>query len=124
MLTITFPFLHPKNIQENLADTLLGLAADLDRVRRRQGPTKAELAEAPLLRDWRSAESPMGVRLVGSVHGHPRLGDRLVMTSPIWAADPGGDWVRTMSRFYRLGDPFRPTSNADDLDAYEFEGGL
>jgi hypothetical protein len=49
--------------------------------------------------------TPAGPRLIGQVTGHPRLGDRPVMTSPLWAADPASQWVRTTSRFYRLGEP-------------------
>lgn len=29
----------------------------------------------------------------------------MIMTSPLWFADPEGRWVRTLSRYYRLGPP-------------------
>jgi hypothetical protein len=49
--------------------------------------------------------TPAGVRLIGEVSDHPLLGDRPAITSPLWAADPDGRWIRTTSRFYRLGEP-------------------
>jgi hypothetical protein len=30
------------------------------------------------------------------------------MTTALWFADPDGSWVRTLSRFYRLGPPANP----------------
>jgi hypothetical protein len=27
------------------------------------------------------------------------------MTTPLWFADPGATWVRSLSRFYRLAPP-------------------
>jgi hypothetical protein len=44
-----------------------------------------------------------GVRLVGHDRGHPLLGDRAVVTSSVWFADPNDTWARTLSRFYKLG---------------------
>jgi hypothetical protein len=55
--------------------------------------------------------TPAGVRLIGHVTGHPVHGDRAVVTSPVWFADPEGTWVRTLSRFYRLGPPL----DGDDI---------
>ena len=52
--------------------------------------------------------TPEGVQLIGHASGHPIHGDRMVMTTPLWFADPEGSWVRTLSRFYRLGPPADP----------------
>jgi hypothetical protein len=60
------------------------------------------------MEDWTAVLTPEGIKLVGRVSGHPIHGDRNVMTTPLWFADPGGAWVRSMSRFYRLGPPGDP----------------
>jgi hypothetical protein len=103
MLTEAFPFLLPDNVGGELSARLRGLAYDLERIRAGVAPTAEELARAPLIVDWGTALSPLGLQLIGSVTGHPLLGDRAALTSQVWAADPDGQWVRTISRFYRLG---------------------
>jgi hypothetical protein len=103
MLTDDFPFLLPEHVGGNLPAKLRSLAADLDRVCAGVSPVVADLAEAPLIVGWRTVLSPVGLRLVGHVTDHPILGDRAAMTSQLWAADSQGQWVRTLSRFYRLG---------------------
>jgi hypothetical protein len=103
MLTDDFPFLLPEHAGGDLTAKLRNLAADLDRVCAGVSPGVADLAEAPVIVGWRTVLSPVGLRLVGYVMDHPILGDRAAMTSQIWAADPAGQWIRTLSRFYRLG---------------------
>ena len=103
MLTDDFPFLLPEHVGDDLPERLRGLADDLDRVWAGTAPSVLDLTKAPLMVNWRAVLSPVGLRLVGSVTDHPRLGDRAAMTSQIWAADPAGQWIRTLSRFYRLG---------------------
>ncbi|EKS34518.1 MAG: hypothetical protein GY844_11515 [Bradyrhizobium sp.] len=102
MLTENFPFLLPGNVG-NLPATLRRLADDLDRVHAGTAPTARELAGAPLIVDWRCALTPTGLGLAGFVAGHPLLGTRSARTSQLWAADAGGRWVRTLTRYYRLG---------------------
>jgi hypothetical protein len=51
------------------------------------------------------------LHLIGRALGHPVHGDRRVMTTPLWWADPDGNWVRSLSRFYRLG----PAADARDV---------
>lgn len=68
-------------------------------------PTDDELAEAPLLRRWTLARVPgdVGLALVGSVEGHPRLGDKpAIVTSELIAFCPDDGWAVTRSRVYRL----------------------
>jgi hypothetical protein len=104
MLTELFPFLDVRHIQADLPAKLRRLAADLEFL---QQSDVAEIAlrQAPLIDQWVAVVTPVGLRLMGAVSGHPRLGDRQVMTSPLWAAASDGSWVRTTSRFYRLGEP-------------------
>jgi hypothetical protein len=122
MLTGNFPFLLPRHIEPDLAAKLRVLADDLERIAAGTAPTAAELADAPVMFDWRSVLSPVGLRLFGRVTGHPRLGDTDAMTSQLWAAGDDGTWIRTLSRFYKLGNPFRDDNR--DAGACDFEGGV
>jgi len=103
MLTAAFPFLHPRRLESELPARLRNLAGDIERVRSGAAPSRSELAEAPLIDDWRAVLTPLGLRLSGMVIGHPSLGDRPAIISQLWAADHNGWWVRTLSRFYQLG---------------------
>jgi hypothetical protein len=107
MLTARFPFLDPAQIAPDLARRLRMLADDCERLELGRSVSPILLQKAPLLEDWFPTVTPMGVQLVGHVTGHPLRGDRPAATSPVWFADPGGTWVRTLSRYYRLGPPLR-----------------
>jgi hypothetical protein len=117
MLTDHFSFLLPRNIERGLPARLRGLADDLERIRDGSAPTYGEIAKAPSIDRWRAMVTPLGLRLVGSVSGHPRLGSSVALISQIWAADGEGRWVRTLSRFYRLGkpDPSAPSREEEGL---------
>ena len=117
MLTDDFRFLLPDHIEPDLAEKLRTLADDLEQIRVGGAPVAADLSKAPLMTEWRPVISPLGLRLMGFVAGHPRLGNTRVMTSQVWAAGPVGAWIRTLSRFYRLGLPLH-------YDAPRFKGGL
>lgn len=68
-------------------------------------PSERELDAAPLLSNWSLARvhGDVGLALVGSVVGHPRLGDRpAVVTSELLAFYPQHGWAVTRSRVYRL----------------------
>ncbi|MBT0778459.1 DUF6634 family protein [Paracoccus sp. pheM1] len=68
------------------------------------GPTEEDLADAPILSDWKAAISPGGhVMLWGEVTDHPLLGNASIHTSQLIAIDPEAGWARTASRWYRLG---------------------
>jgi hypothetical protein len=105
MLTEVFPFLLPRNIEHDLSARLRSLAADLDEIRRGAAPGADVLADSPLIVEWHAALTPLGLRLVGFVAGHPLVGNRPAMTSQVWVVDPAGKWVRTLNRFYKLGIP-------------------
>jgi hypothetical protein len=124
MLTDAFPFLLPENVGGGLPARLRDLADDLDRVRAGAAPREEDLARAPLIVDWRTVLSPLGLRLIGEVAGHPLLGDRTALTSQLWAADPGGQWIRTLSRFYRLGATSPIGGSGRPESSSGIEGGL
>lgn len=105
MLVRLFPFLDPSRIKPDLASRLRLLADDCERLELKLAVSKLELAKAPLLEDWAPIVMPQGLRLVGYAIDHLLVGERPVMTSPLCFADPQGMWVRTLSRFYRLGAP-------------------
>lgn len=108
MLTRLFPFLDPAHIAPDLAFRLRALADDCDRLELGRPVSPILLQSAPLLEGWVPALTAQGLHLIGQASGHPRQGDRMVMTTPLWFADPDGNWVRTLSRFYRLGTPADP----------------
>ena len=108
MLTRRFPFLDPVHITPDLARRLRALADDCERLELGRPVSPILLQKAPLLEEWITAVTPLGVQLIGHVTGHPLRGDRAVATSPVWFADPDGNWIRTLSRFYRLGPPADP----------------
>lgn len=110
MLTELYPFLHPDHINADLARRLRLLADDATWLQQTRSVSPALLQSAPLIDEWIIAQTPAGLQLIGDVTGHPRLRGRMAMTSPLWFADPGGRWVRTLSRFYRLGTPADPNT--------------
>jgi hypothetical protein len=94
-MSIVFPF-----DSDPLATvaSLRELADDLERLTMFQ---PNDLNEAPLLTDW-TASNRLRPCLEGTVIGHPRLGDRTISTSELFAIDRKAGWARTFSRFYRL----------------------
>jgi hypothetical protein len=83
-------------------ERLRKLASDLERMTMFV-PDPEVLSDAPLLSDWVLAHR-RAMALAGRVAEHPVLGDRRsIMTSEIYALDPGGGWARSWTRFYRLG---------------------
>lgn len=114
MLTELYPFLLPERVGDDLPGKLRALAEDLDRVRKSHAPGEDRLVGTPLIRSWRIVVDPTGLRLVGYVSGHPRTRDGLAMTTQLWAADSDGRWIRTLSRFYRLGEPAGIEDSGED----------
>lgn len=85
-----------------LADRLEQLAADLRRLSSGWQPNPIELAAAPVLDKWELAPFAYAA-LRGEVDGHPIMGSRWILTSPLYAVDEHHRWARTLSRFYLLG---------------------
>ena len=108
MLTRLFPFLDPVRIKPDFATRLRALAEDCEQHELGLTVSQLWLEKAPLLEDWAPTMTPQGLRLVGHASGHPVFGDRAVLTSPLCFADPEDRWVRTLSRFYRLGSSVDP----------------
>lgn len=108
MLTQLYPFLDPIHINADLVRRLRVLADDAARLQQARSVSAALLRSAPLIDEWLIAMTPGGLQLIGDITGHPHLGDRMAVTSPLWFADPEGRWVRTLSRFYRVGAPADP----------------
>lgn len=113
MIANKYPFLLPINIEEDLPTRLRALAADLELIRKAEAPTQRQYDEAPFIDRWRATTDAAGLRLTGLVANHPRLRPGPAMTTQLWSADPHGKWVRTLSRFYRLGRPLPPARQAD-----------
>ena len=72
------------------------------------GPSEEDLAGAPMLDCWRPFFSAQGTPILwGIVSGHPRLRDNdQITTSQLVALDAENFWARTVSRWYRLAQPF------------------
>ncbi|NIY71908.1 hypothetical protein HCZ30_05600 [Marivivens donghaensis] len=72
------------------------------------GPEPDDLQGAPIIENWfliwRDGDV---VRADGDVHGHPTIDDPWVTTSPVLGYDYDFDreegWLRSISRWYRLG---------------------
>lgn len=87
---------------------LRALADDLERLAMFQ--PRAELDGVPTLHNWSPTHRHVNA-LNGFVEGHPILGHRFATTSEIYAIDLERRWVRTLSRFYRLGDALAPNKD-------------
>lgn len=94
-----------QNVDSNI-ELLERLVADLKRIRDGQGPTEDELAISPIIHEHKVVSRPAPA-LHGVILGHPTLGNTVGVTSELWVVAPDWGWVRTLSRFYRLGDKIR-----------------
>jgi hypothetical protein len=69
------------------------------------GPSPEELAVAPKIDGWWLELIGGWLRARGDLSGHPDISDPHVTTSPVIGFDVDAGWLRTRSRFYRLGRP-------------------
>lgn len=89
-------------------EKLEALAHDLRRMLRGNGPSSGELDAAPLISSWLAVDREVPA-LIGKVGNHPILhGPRTVQTSEVVVWDVHKGWVRTSSRYYKLGEVFGP----------------
>ena len=79
----------------------------LERLKEGQGPTAAERERAPILRNWTLADRAGSLALAGFVENHPRFvdGEWITTSALLWLA-PDLTAARTVSRWYRLGEPW------------------
>jgi hypothetical protein len=93
------------NDSPDILEGLTRLHSDISRIRAGEAPTQKDLETAPILDRWHFGVRPSPC-VLGLVYGHPVHGDRrLIHTSELFAIDTVSGWVRTWSRFYRLGVP-------------------
>ncbi|MCT8992221.1 hypothetical protein NYR54_18375 [Chelativorans sp. SCAU2101] len=94
-------------------ERLSSLVADMRRIR--EGMPISELVgdAPPLLDRWSHAERPTAC-LMGYSSGHPLLPGtgRLIVTSDLWLISSDNRWARTLSRWYRLGEPLPESRNS------------
>ncbi len=70
------------------------------------GPTPTDLADAPHLDHWMAMREFTGrIVLFGDVTGHPLLRNTGIVTSQLFGINAKAGWARTLSRWYRLGQP-------------------
>jgi hypothetical protein len=95
---------------KSLQDSMNSLLRDIRYLRTGGMPRSADLRAAPTIDQWSYGLVPARC-IVGSVCGHPILGDRArIHTSEIILIDPESGWARTWSRYYRLGAPEVPAT--------------
>jgi hypothetical protein len=83
------------------------LRADFDTYLRGKEPAEADLAGAPLLKNWEFCitREPSGERcmtLMADVIGPPDIQDKRIETSALVWIDRRFRWARSRSRLYRL----------------------
>ncbi|WP_206735217.1 DUF6634 family protein [Bosea sp. Tri-44] len=90
-----------------LVEKITAASADLRRLEKGWLPSGADLSSAVTLEGWVIGVDPQTNQTVfwGRSIGHPILGDRLIMTSPVLWVSKDRTIARTLSRWYRLGKP-------------------
>jgi hypothetical protein len=94
----------------SLEGSLTSLLRDVRYLRTGGMPRPADLSAAPVIDQWSYGLVPARC-IVGSVRGHPILGNSArIHTSELILIDPEHGWARTWSRYYRLGTPEPPAT--------------
>jgi len=97
----------------SLENELTSLLCDIRSLRAGDLPSSEDLRGAPIIEEWSYGLIPASC-IVGSVRGHPILGNRArIHTSHLVLIDPDHGWARTWSRYYRLGAPERPANSSE-----------
>ncbi|WP_145732345.1 DUF6634 family protein [Nitrospirillum pindoramense] len=92
------------------ADKYKRLSQDLEEFFQGNKPSEGDLAVAPILENYSLIDRPV-FALQGTVFGHPTIMDGPLLSSEVVLFDPVHRWMRTRSRYYRLGHA-RPRDGA------------
>lgn len=85
---------------DNLRKALVAIEAA------KAGPSTEDLNSAPLMEYWLTVQDGGGaICFLGRTVDHPLLGTQDILTSPAVCLNRSEGWLRTMSRWYRLGKP-------------------
>ena len=104
MAILVLPSGRLTQIDEHL-ERLRGLVADVEALASGQHPSAAILSQAPILENW-ALSARSAPCLQGQFLGHPKIrSGRAGRTSDVWIHAPGLGYARTLSRWYRLGEP-------------------
>ena len=92
---------------QELVERIKLASADLVRLEQGWRPSALEVADAVSLDNWVIGIQPHTNQIVfwGEAVGHPILGNRHIVTSPILWISKDRQIARTLSRWYRLGEP-------------------
>lgn len=92
---------------QELVERIKLASADLERLEQGWRPSAQDLADAVFLDNWIIGIQPNTNQTVfwGEAVGHPILGNRHIVTSPILWVSKDRQIARTLSRWYRLGEP-------------------
>jgi hypothetical protein len=90
---------HKLDIEIEILENLL---RDLQSIRAGNFPNKKALASAPLIDQWFLGTRPTPC-LYGVISGHPHFRTSQGVTSDVWVMSPNLSFIRTLSRYYRLG---------------------
>lgn len=101
-----------------LVEKITAASADLRRLEEGWLPSNPDLSRAVILEGWLIGIDPQTNQTVfwGRSIGHPILGDRLIMTSPVLWVSKDRKIARTLSRWYRLGKPAELALDPCDAD--------
>ncbi len=87
-----------------LREDMIGFLEDVARLAEGWTPSEDDLRAAPRLDRWRIGTIGPTIAIRGFVSGHPNCQDGVgVEVGPVQVFHDDGLWVRTLSRFYRLG---------------------
>lgn len=92
---------------QELVERIKLASADLVRLEQGWRPSPLDLVDAVSLDNWVIGIQPHTNQTVfwGEAVGHPILGNRHIVTSPILWISKDRQIARTLSRWYRLGEP-------------------